>query len=263
MNLEDFGIVWNPDVYIEEEYYETIEEKQSREAKRAALKKEQLREDFREKVWKANIQPKEIDYTKLKPGMRVKIAEKNNMLSEWFVNELDQKIMNIKKVDYHKDSFQVILRNMNLNVPIKCIESIITEETYSCESCGTTVTMETMLDHADGCQGIMPMPTPGQPIASYQKPKQVKALWLGQTEGDVEVESFDLLLKKRAVGFIPNEYNERMFILMRGKDRGISIGINIHQYTSRERMETDPGIYYIFPTARDLYLWMAEGEVSE
>lgn len=94
---------------------------------------------------------------------------------------------------------------------------------------------------------------------AYAKPKQVKALWLGQTEGDVEIAKHEQLLNQACVGFV-TEHGDKMFILMRGSDRGIIVGRNVHQYSTVDKCRNERGIYYIFPTARDLYLWMAEGE---
>lgn len=93
------------------------------------------------------------------------------------------------------------------------------------------------------------------PVIKYTPPKKVKALWLGQTEGDVEIKKFEDLRFKH-VGFIPNVTRDEL------KERYLLAGGHTYQskYRWSKYQEGIKGKYYIFESARDLYLWMAEGE---
>lgn len=96
---------------------------------------------------------------------------------------------------------------------------------------------------------------------SYRKPKLVKALWLGQTEGDIECSTYESLLNSlKYVGVITEcdcFKGKRMMVKTEGVKQGWSFAVN----TMIENEETNyAGEYYKFESARDLYRWLAEGE---
>lgn len=294
MNLEDYGIVKDeqPSEYIHEDDYLTYEQIKAREEKQSELKEDQLKEnriqediDTLNKAYKAmsmagtaHVQdaaelglkvPQEIDYTKLKPGMRVKIKSWARMVKEYGKEE-----GRIYPPDFgcsfseKKDKYlcgkiiEIDFTNGNLfetkehgwSLPYQCIESIITEEpdlsTYVPKS-------------KDGYIVDTSQPTPSlfTKLVPYAQPKQVKAIWLGQTEGDVEIESFtEMVAMIDYLGFIPEEKHGSKYMVQTDHEQ-IGIAVNGYsQWDSCGAQGENRGIYYIFPTARDLYLWMAEGK---
>ena len=147
---------------------------------------------------------------------------------------------------------------------------------YICCNCGTRSVFSNLVQHAGECDVKEQIEdanktsrdqyvSMGQAIEhfeneckvklkkyDYTPPKRVKALWLGQTDGDVEYkDAYYLYIDNKYIG-IGNGKKRFSLYYENGQEIGI-IGTNCCALSDSDN-------YYIFETARDLYLWMAEGE---
>jgi hypothetical protein len=205
-----------------------------------------------------------LDYSRLKPGMMVKIKSWDRLVKEY--GPLDEegriqingmmmclnvddrilgKICEIKEIELGPKVF-CVKHNYHHIITLECIESIISEPEPP--------------DDYDLYHGNWKLTNVGMPDSCYfyRKPRLVKALWLGQDEGEFEIDTFDMLLYCDSVGVIIN--SDKYILHTGGPDRGIAIQAH-WQWASRAEQEKYKCKYYIFESARDLYLWMAEGKV--
>lgn len=87
--------------------------------------------------------------------------------------------------------------------------------------------------------------------------KKVKALWL-ELENLNQYNSFEeLLTTQNYIGFVPEGYEWRYIIVISGLCRGSSVK---SEGTFSSEHSSEKGTYYTFESAKELYLWMAEGE---
>lgn len=148
-------------------------------------------------------------------------------------------------------------------------EDYIEPKKYTCCSCGARMEKADLVKHAGECdvkEQIKSANKTFRPLEiptvrklkvklkkyDYTPPKKVKALWLGQTDGDVEYkDAYYLYIDNKYIG-IGNGKKRFSLYYENGQEIGI-IGTNCCALSDSDN-------YYIFETARDLYLWMAEGE---
>lgn len=274
-------------------------------AKEFGLEKKEIPEECKY----TNVYTKEIDYTQLKPGMRVRIKTWDRMVEEYgvyrsYINtpgsmyfvcndkHLCGKVVTIKNND--EDSFEIQGDIINCALTYYCIAEIITDKeeakrTYGNEcsrneevpkkyplSAAITIDEKDLIYNPDLIEvkgGMVKLKNQDEADKSityrvdmantshaYQKPQQVKALWLGQTEGDVEFDDFDELLdsKYEYIGHIPNDgcfEGLRFHIKKNGVRQGYAIKIN-----TITDIQGKVGDFYLFETELALLRWMAEGE---
>lgn len=186
----------------------------------------------------------EVDYTKLRPGVKVKIKSWKRMVNEYgvddqgdinkvdkqdvFVIDMEKYCETVMEISYvFDDDCHMKEANRGFYFPFSCIEQI-----------------------------IEPQEEPREQKHPYATPKRVKALWLGQTEGEVSLEYFEQMHGD----YIGLKAGGRRYILQTSGDSNGFATRGNGTYTTKTQQKSLNAVYLKFNSARDLYLWMAEGE---
>lgn len=193
---------------------------------------------------------------KIKPGMIVKLLSTEKIEQLYFENRdtlaRNPFFVNFRK--YYLCGKEVRVTSINTELEYSIFRMLYHIGVFPCEIIDKIIDDRFDNEQYYRCSLIR--------TADYMEPKLVKALWLKQTEGDVEYESLHQMVEiniNKYIGYYSCFVEKRSILIYYGLDEIKAItGNNVLADQKDLEFPFYKGKFYIFDYEHDLLLWVAE-----